>query len=87
MDHREARLKNELIKVKNRYDYIFIDCPPALSWLTLNAFTASDKLIIVASPGYFELDSINQITKTMQQVQENFNSEFEQKGFTFPRID
>ncbi|MEM1312544.1 MAG: ParA family protein [Patescibacteria group bacterium] len=87
MDHREARLKNELNKVKNRYDYIFIDCPPALSWLTLNAFTASNKLIIVASPGYFELDSINQITKTMQQVQENFNSDFELMGLLFTMSD
>ena len=39
-----------------------------LSWLTLNAFTASDKIIIVVSPGYFELDSIVQINKTIEKV-------------------
>lgn len=87
MDHREARLKNELDKVKDLYDCIFIDCPPALSWLTLNAFTASNKLIIVTSPGYFELDSINQISKTMQQVQENFNPDFELLGLLFTMSD
>src|SRR5207245_2132556 len=54
-DHREARLKRELETVKKDYDCIFIDCPPALSWLTLNAFTASDKVIVVVSPGYFEV--------------------------------
>src|ERR1700694_1734186 len=42
-DHREERLKRELEKLKGSYDFIFIDCPPALSWLTVNAFTASDK--------------------------------------------
>src|SRR5436305_7924476 len=64
-DHREARLKRELDKIKAGYEYVFIDCPPALGWLTLNAFTASDKTIVVVSPGYFELDSIVQIGKTI----------------------
>lgn len=53
IDHREARLKNELDKIKNHYDFVFIDCPPTLSWLTLNAFTASDKVFVIVSPGYF----------------------------------
>src|SRR5215212_9655828 len=46
IDHREARLKKELDPVKDRYEYVFIDCPPALSWGTINAFTASDKVLI-----------------------------------------
>src|SRR5689334_2257312 len=53
-DHREARLKNELDSIKGQYDYVFLDCPPALGWLTLNAFTASDEVIVIVSPGYFE---------------------------------
>jgi chromosome partitioning protein len=73
IDHREERLKSQLDKVKASYDYILLDCPPALSWLTINAFTASDKVMVVISPGYFELDSIVQINKVIQQVQENFN--------------
>src|SRR5262245_30799331 len=72
-DHREARLKQQLDKLKANYDYIFIDCPPALSWLTINAFTASDEVIVVVAPGYFELDSIVQISKTIEEVQEYFN--------------
>jgi chromosome partitioning protein len=83
MDHREARLKTQLDKIKNDYDYIFIDCPPALSWLTLNAFTASDKIIMVVSPGYFELDSIIQITKTLEQVKSNFNPDISLLGLLF----
>ncbi len=84
-DHREARLKNELDKIKSHYDYIFIDCPPALSWLTINAFTAADKVLVVVSPGYFELDSIVQISKSIAEVQEFFNPSLELSGFLFAR--
>jgi chromosome partitioning protein len=48
-DHREARLKKELDNTKSLYDYVLIDCPPALSWLTLNAFTASDSVLVMVS--------------------------------------
>jgi chromosome partitioning protein len=87
IDHREARLKHRLDAVKGLYDYIFIDCPPALSWLTINAFTASDKVLITVSPGYFELDSIVQISKTIQQVREYFNSGIQLAGFLFTMAD
>jgi len=55
-DHREARLKRALDKIRDEYDYIFVDCPPSLSWLSLNAFTAADKVLIVVAPGYFDGD-------------------------------
>ena len=71
-DHREARLKIQLDKIKDSYDCVFIDCPPALSWLTINAFTASDKVLVVVAPGYFELDSVVQIGKTITEVKEYF---------------
>jgi chromosome partitioning protein len=87
IDHREARLKNELDQIKNNYDYILIDCPPALSWLTINAFTASDKVLVVISPGYFELDSIIQIGKTINEVREFFNANLELAGYLFTMSD
>lgn len=86
-DHREARLKRELDKVKSAYDYIFIDCPPALSWLTINAFTASDQVLVIVSPGYFELDSIVQISKTIHEVRDFFNAELQLAGFLFTMSD
>ncbi|MGD8457509.1 MAG: ParA family protein [Anaerolineales bacterium] len=86
-DHREARLKNELDKVKNQYNYVLIDCPPALSWLTINAFTASDKVLVVIAPGYFELDSVKQINKTMQEVKELFNPKLKLAGYLFTMSD
>jgi chromosome partitioning protein len=87
LDHREARLKAQLDKIKTQYDYVFIDCPPALSWLTLNAFTASDQVVIVISPGYFELESVLQIMKTINEVQINFNADLKIRGLLFALSD
>jgi chromosome partitioning protein len=82
-DHREARLKNELDKVKNQFDFVFVDNPPALGWLTLNSFTASDKVLVVVSPGYFELDSLVQLSKTLDEVREYFNPNLMLLGYLF----
>src|ERR687885_1875751 len=82
-DHRESRLKSELVKIKDKYDYVFIDNPPALGWLTLNSFTASDKVLVVVSPGYFELDSLVQLGKTLEEVREYFNANLTLLGYLF----
>ena len=87
IDHREGRLRRELDLVKHNYDFVFIDCPPTLSWLTINAMTASDKVIVIVSPGYFELDSIVQISKTIKEVREYFNPHIELAGFLFTMSD
>jgi chromosome partitioning protein len=87
IDHREARLKTELDKIADDYEFVFIDCPPTLSWLTINALTASDKTLVVVSPGYFELDSIVQLSKTVQEVQQYFNPRLELMGFLFTMSD
>lgn len=86
-DHREERLKNQLDPVKRHYDHILIDCPPALSWLTINAFTAADKVMVVIAPGYFELDSIVQISKTIAEVREYFNAGLQLLGYLFTMSD
>src|SRR6266849_3092836 len=86
-DHREERLKGELDKIKGSYDFVFIDCPPALGWLTINALTASDQVIIIVAPGYFELDSIVQFYMTMAEVKEYFNPNLQLRGILFTRSD
>jgi chromosome partitioning protein len=87
IDHRESRLKNALDRIKEQYHYVIIDCPPALSWLTINAFTASDYIIVVISPGYFELESTIQISKTIGEVQDFFNPGLKIRGFLFTMSD
>jgi chromosome partitioning protein len=87
LDHRESRLKTQLDRVRGRYDFIFIDCPPALGWLSINAFTASDGVMVVISPGYFELESTVQIGKTITEVRENFNPTLGLVGFLYTMSD
>jgi chromosome partitioning protein len=86
-DHREERLKNALKGVVDHYDHIIIDCPPSLGWLSINAFTASDGVIIVVIPGYFELDSVVQITKTLKEVRQFYNFEIDLLGLLFNMSD
>jgi chromosome partitioning protein len=87
LDNRAQRLKIELEKIRGQWDSVLIDCPPSIGWLTLNAFTASDKIIVVVSPGYFELDSIVQIDKTVAKVKEEFNPNLELLGMLFNLSD
>jgi chromosome partitioning protein len=87
LDNRAQRLKIQLEKVRGMWEYIIIDCPPSIGWLTLNAFTASDKIVIVVSPGYFELDSIVQIDKTIAKVKEEFNPSLDLLGMLFNLSD
>jgi chromosome partitioning protein len=87
IDHRESRLKDQLDRVRDAYDYVFIDCPPALGWLTINAFTASDQVLVAISPGYFELESTIQICKTIKEVEDWFNPALRLRGFLFTMSD
>lgn len=82
-----SRLKRGLDQVIDSYDYVLIDCPPSLGWLTLNAFTAAEQVIIIVSPGYFELDSIVQINKTIALTQEHFNERLQLHGYLFTMSD
>ena len=83
IDHREARIKVELDKIAEQYDYVIFDCPPTLGWLTINAFTASDSVIVTVSPGYFELDSLAAINKTLTKIQKFFNPGIKLLGYLF----
>jgi chromosome partitioning protein len=86
-DHREARLRAQLDHIGREYDHVLIDCPPALGWLTINAFTAADAVLVVVEPGYFELDSINQLNKTLEEVREIFHPTLSLLGYLFTKAD
>ena len=80
---RETRLAKQLVRVQDTYDVAFIDCPPALGFLTINALAAADRVIIPTAPGYFELDSLQQISETIQLVQDEFNPKLTIEGILF----
>ena len=69
IDNRGARLKKAIEQIEARYDYIIIDNPPSLGLLTINSFSASDKLLIPVSTAYFALTGIVQLQETISRVQ------------------
>jgi chromosome partitioning protein len=70
-DNRSERLKRALAKVQEKYDYIIIDTPPSLGLLTINAFVASDKLLVPVSTGFFALTGLVQLQETIDMVRQN----------------
>ncbi len=70
---REQILRNALAEVRNRYDYIFIDCPPSLGILTLNALTAADSVLIPIQCEYYALEGLSKLLNTIKLVQKHLN--------------
>ncbi|MCI8485624.1 MAG: ParA family protein [Clostridia bacterium] len=73
MEEREKRLKDKLDKIKDKYDYIIIDCPPSLGLVTLNAFTASDSVLIPVQCEYYALEGLGQLINTINLVKKHLN--------------
>ncbi len=73
IEGREFLLKNALNEVRHLYDYIFIDCPPSLGLLTLNALAASNSLLIPIQPEYFALEGVSKLINTVRQVKKSIN--------------
>ena len=73
MMSREQRLKEKLEEIKDAFDYIFIDCPPSLGLITLNAFTASDSVLIPVQCEYFALEGLGQLLNTVNLVKKHLN--------------
>jgi len=71
LDNRSERLKRAIGNLKDKYDYIIIDTPPSLGLLTINSFTASDKLLIPVSTGFFAMTGLVQLQETVEMVKQN----------------
>ena len=84
---RESRLKNALDKIKDNYDFIFIDCPPALNLLTVNALCAADSVIIPMQCEYFALEGIADLIDTIQQISTNINTKLKIEGILRTMFD
>lgn len=77
LDNRENRLKDELDKIKGNYDYIFIDCPPSLGMITVNALVAADAVIIPMQCEYYALEGLSQLMLTIRKIKQLYNAELE----------
>lgn len=84
---RETRLKNAIEKIKDCYDYIFIDCPPSLGLLTLNALTLSDSVLIPIQSEYYALEGLSQLINTIKLVQKHLNSSLKIEGVLMTMFD
>jgi chromosome partitioning protein len=87
VDNKEYILRGEVNKVKEKYDFIIIDCPPALSMLTINAMTTSDSVLVPIQCEYYALEGLSQLIHTIELVQERLNPELEIEGVVFTMYD
>lgn len=87
MPNREFRLRDALQPVMEYYDYILLDCPPALGYLTINALAASDSVIIPLQCEFFALEGVQQLCDTISIVQKNWNYGLEILGVLLTMYD
>lgn len=84
---REARLREAIKGLEEPFDYIFIDCPPSLGHLTINAFTASDSVLIPVQCEYYALEGLSQLLNTFRLVQKHFNKDLKIEGVLLTMLD
>ena len=84
---REQRLRAAIEPVKDRFDFLLIDCPPSLSLLTVNALSAADSVLIPIQTEYFALEGVSELLETIDRVREAFNPELEVEGIVLTMYD
>ena len=87
MEDRETLLDRHVQAVRSRYDYVFIDCPPSLGLLTINALTAADAVMIPMQCEFFALEGLSQLLSTIELVRERLNSRLELEGVLLTMYD
>jgi chromosome partitioning protein len=87
MMSREQRMKEKLDAIKNQFDYILIDCPPSLGLITLNAFTASDSVLIPVQCEYYALEGLGQLLNTVELVRKHLNKNLYVEGALLTMYD
>ncbi len=87
MMSREQRLKEKVDIIKEKFDYILIDCPPSLGLVTLNAFTASDSVLIPVQCEYFALEGLGQLLNTINLVKKHLNKSIRIEGALLTMYD
>ena len=87
VDNKEYIIRKEMAKVRDNYDYVIIDCPPALSMLTINALTTADSVLVPIQCEYYALEGLSQLIHTIELVQERLNPSLEMEGVVFTMYD
>lgn len=87
VEKKEYILKNEVDWVKDRYDFIIIDCPPSLSLLTVNAMTTADAVLVPIQCEYYALEGLSQLIHTINLVKERLNPDLDMDGVVFTMYD
>ncbi len=87
IDEREKRLKTALETIRNDYDFIFIDCPPSLGLVTLNALTAADSVLIPVQCEYYALEGLGQLLNTINMVKKQLNESLDIEGVLLTMYD
>lgn len=87
MMSREQRLKEKLEEIKDKFDYVLIDCPPSLGLITLNSFTASDSVLIPVQCEYYALEGLGQLLNTINLVKKHLNKEIQIEGALLTMYD
>ena len=87
VEHRTSLLKNALDQVRHLYDYIFIDCPPSLGLLTLNALTAANSVLAPIQCEYYALEGLSQLIAIIKKVKQNFNPGLHLEGVLLTMYD
>jgi chromosome partitioning protein len=87
MERREFRLRDALDKAKEKFDYVILDCPPALDLLTLNSLVAADRLLVPMQAEYFALEGISELVQTLSRVRESLNPGLEIEGVLLTMYD
>ena len=86
-EDKEFRLKNALDSIKDNYDYIFIDCPPSLSMITINGLAASDSILIPMQAEYYAMEGLALLINTIEMIRENINPDLDIQGILFTMYD
>ncbi|HEY6488683.1 MAG: ParA family protein [Terracidiphilus sp.] len=84
---REAKLRQALEPIKEKYDLVVLDCPPALDLLTLNALVAANTLLVPMQAEYFALEGVSELISTLERVQASFNPEIRIEGVLLTMYD
>lgn len=87
LEKREYLLKEALKEVKDDYDYIIIDCPPSLGLITVNAFTACDRVLVPIQCEYYALEGLTMLTKTIKGIKAELNKEIDFEGVLLTMYD